>query len=62
MAKTAAGSSNRITRALIMSEPPSMAEGEITAKGNLNFRKIQQRRKDLVEALYDDKDEAVIRI
>lgn len=59
--ETASGSSNRITRALILSEPPSMAEGEITAKGNLNFRKLLTRRADVLERLYNDTDPAVIR-
>lgn len=62
MAKTAAGSSNRVVRALILSEPPSMAEGEITAKGNLNFHKLLLRRRDVVDRLYSDNDPAVIHI
>ncbi len=62
LAKAATGSSNRITRALILSEPPSMAEGEITAKGNLNFRKLLTRRADLLTRLYDDRDPAVLRV
>ncbi len=60
--KTAAGSSGRIARALILSQPPSMAEGEITAKGNLNFRKLLDRRGDMLTRLYDDSDPAVIRV
>ena len=39
--------------ALILSEPPSMADGEITAKGNLNFNRLQTRRAALVTRLYD---------
>ncbi|WP_247716870.1 feruloyl-CoA synthase [Gymnodinialimonas ceratoperidinii] len=46
------GSAGQIKRVLVMAEPPSMAEGEITAKGNLNFAKIKARRADLVERLY----------
>ncbi len=61
-AETARGSSNRVVRALILSEPASMAEGEITAKGNLNFRKLLDRRRDVLDRLYDDTDPAVIRI
>lgn len=61
-AKHAAGSTNRVVRALIMAEAPSMAEGEITAKGNLNFAKIHDRRADLIERLYSDSDPAVVRI
>jgi feruloyl-CoA synthase len=47
------GSANRIVRAAILTEPPSMAEGEVTAKGNLNFRKVQLRRQWLVQRLYE---------
>ncbi|PCH73401.1 MAG: feruloyl-CoA synthetase [Rhodobacteraceae bacterium] len=61
-AMTAQGSSNKVVRALILSEPPSMADGEITAKGNLNFRKLLDRRADALTRLYDDSDPAVIRI
>ncbi len=57
----AKGASNRIRRVLILSEPPSMAEGEITAKGNLNFRKILTRRAVVLDRLYSD-DPAVIRL
>lgn len=62
LAETAPGASNRISRALVLAEPPSMAEGEITAKGNLNFRKIMLRRASLLDRLYDDDDPAVIRV
>ena len=61
MAESAAGASNRISRALVLAEPPSIAEGEITAKGNLNFRKILTRRGDILKRLYSD-DAAVIRV
>ncbi|RVU36424.1 feruloyl-CoA synthetase [Hwanghaeella grinnelliae] len=57
--KTATGSSTRITRAVVMAEPPSVADGEITAKGSLNIRKILDRRAALVERLFDDTDPAV---
>jgi feruloyl-CoA synthase len=60
LASKAAGSSMRVTRAIVLAEPPSMAEGEITAKGNLNFRKILTRRRALLDRLYDDADPAVI--
>jgi feruloyl-CoA synthase len=61
-ARTAVGSSNKVVRALILSEPPLMAEGEITAKGNLNFRKLLDRRRDALDRLYDDNDPAVVHI
>ncbi|MDK3071674.1 feruloyl-CoA synthase [Sedimentitalea sp. JM2-8] len=58
----ARGSSDRICRALILSDPPSMADGEITAKGNLNFAKVLNLRKSLVDRLYTSDDRGVIRI
>ncbi|MFD0979412.1 feruloyl-CoA synthase [Tropicimonas aquimaris] len=58
-AREVSGSSSLVSRAIVLSEPPSMPEGEMTAKGNLNFRKVLTRRKDLLERLYDDNDPAV---
>ncbi|MBY4894746.1 feruloyl-CoA synthase [Rhodobacteraceae bacterium N5(2021)] len=46
------GSAARVARVVVMAEPPSLADGEITAKGNLNFARIKSRRADLVERLY----------
>ena len=54
------GSASRVSRAIVLAEPPQMGEGEITAKGNLNFPKILERRAALLERLYDDDDPAVI--
>ena len=54
-------SSTRITRAIVLAEPPSMPEGESTAKGNLNFRKVLTRRTDLLTRLYSGADPAVIK-
>ncbi len=59
---TGVGSAARIMRAIVLSEPPSMAEGEITAKGNLNFRKIQTRRAALLDRLYAKDDASVARL
>lgn len=47
------GSAARIKRVLVMAEAPSIADGEITAKGNLNFAKVRARRAALVERLYE---------
>lgn len=55
------GSARDVPRALILAEPPSMGEGEMTAKGNLNFRRLLSRRAALVARLDDDADPAVIR-
>ncbi len=62
LAETSTGSSTRIARALVCAEPPSIEDQEITAKGNLNPRKVQTRRADLVARLYDDNDPAVVRV
>jgi len=61
-AEHATGSSTRITRALIMAAPPSMSDGELTAKGSINARKVLTLRKQFVERLYDDNDPAIIRL
>jgi feruloyl-CoA synthase len=50
--KTAGGSSRRIGRFTVMTEPPSIDAGEITDKGYVNQRATLERRHGLVEALY----------
>lgn len=62
MAKAATGSAKRITRAIILAEPPSLKDSEVTDKGSLNVRKIITRRADLLERLYDNEDPALIRV
>lgn len=62
LAAKSTGSSTRLGRALILSEPASVGEGEITAKGSFNTRAILTRRADMLARLYDDADAAVIRI
>ncbi len=54
------GSAARVARALVLAEAPSIAEGEITAKGNLNFAKVRARRAELVTRLYAGGAGAVI--
>lgn len=56
------GSSNRISRALVLCDPPSIATGEVTAKGNLNFRKILAHREEQLVRLYDNAASATITI
>ncbi len=56
MAQLATGSSNRIVRALVMAQPPSIKDAEITAKGSLNISAILNCRSDLLKRLYDDSD------
>ena len=46
------GSSNRVARAVLAEEPPSLDAGEITDKGSFNQRAVLDRRAALVEQLY----------
>ena len=62
MAKHATSSSTRVARALMLAQPPSMSDGELTAKGSINARKVLTLRKALLERLYDDADPAVVRL
>lgn len=56
------GSSTRIARVLLMTEPPNIDAGEITDKGYLNQRAILSRRAEMVERLYEPKpgDDCVV--
>ena len=54
------GSASRVTGAVILTDPPSMGDGEVTAKGNLNFPKMLMRRAELVGRIYDPADAARI--
>ena len=63
LAASATGSSTRVGRALVLTEAPSLIDQEMTAKGNLNLRKVLTRRAELVERLYrDTPDAAVVRL
>lgn len=59
--KTHSSSSTHIARALVLSEPPSLPDSEITAKGNLNFRKILTRRAAQLETLYSSDAHPVVK-
>ena len=48
------GSSTRIKRALLMADPPSIADHEMTEKGYVNQRATLENRAALVEHLYTD--------
>jgi feruloyl-CoA synthase len=48
------GSSNRIARAIVLEEPPSLDAGEMTDKGSINQRAVLKRRVALVQELYTD--------
>lgn len=49
----ATGSSNRVVRAALLSEAPSIDSSEMTEKGSLNQRAVLKNRAALVEALYE---------
>jgi feruloyl-CoA synthase len=51
-AATSTGASNRVSRAALLAEPPSLDIGEVTDKGSINQRAVLARRAALVEELY----------
>ncbi|SFC92246.1 feruloyl-CoA synthase [Massilia yuzhufengensis] len=53
------GSATRVTRALLLTEPPSIDRGEITDKGSINQRAVLTHRAALVELLYAGQDPAI---
>jgi feruloyl-CoA synthase len=56
------GSSTRVTRALLLAEPPSIDAGEITDKGYINQRAVLERRAHLVLKLASRRDPDIIEI
>jgi len=48
------GSANRVARAHVLVDPPSIDQGEITDKGSINQRAVLKNRAALVDALYVD--------
>lgn len=50
--RTAGGSSRRVARFVLLTEPPSTDAGEITDKGYINQRATLERRRHIVEDLY----------
>jgi len=48
------GTSARIRRAILLTEPPSLDVGEVTDKGSINQRAVLAHRAAVVEALYAD--------
>jgi feruloyl-CoA synthase len=51
-AAAATGSSNRVCRAILLREPPSLDAGEMTDKGSINQQAVLGRRRDHVAELY----------
>jgi feruloyl-CoA synthase len=62
MRAAATGSSNRIVRALVLADPPSVKHAEITAKGSLNINAILRHRKAWLDRLYTDSDPDIINV
>jgi feruloyl-CoA synthase len=54
------GSSNRIARAIVLEEPPSLDAGEMTDKGSINQRAVLTRRAALVQELYTNSPHVLI--
>ena len=54
------GSSTRIRRVLMLTEPPQIDAGEITDKGYINQRAVLSRRSDLVERLYAGEGDDIV--
>ena len=52
LAQTSTGSSNRVTRAMLMEEPPSIDAHEVTDKGSFNQGAVLRNRAALVAELY----------
>ena len=60
LAEEPGGSSTRPCRVLVLDEPPSLDDGEITDKGYLNQRAILERRAARVEELYSGADGVIV--
>lgn len=56
------GSSNRIVAGLLVENPPASAAGELTDKGTVNSRALQRNRPELLDTLFEDENERVLRV
>ena len=54
------GSSTRIRRVVLMTEPPQIDAGEITDKGYINQRAVLTRRANIVDRLYIGGDDDIV--
>ena len=52
LAQNSTGSASRVARAVVLDQPPSSYQGEITDKGSINQRAVLSARAALVQALY----------
>ena len=62
LAAESTGSSNRIARAILLEEPPSLDAGEITDKGSFNQRAVLDSRAALIDQLYAAEPPAAVLI
>ncbi|MGB1343405.1 MAG: AMP-binding protein [Pseudomonadales bacterium] len=56
------GSSQQVRRFMLLEEPPSIGEGEITEKGYVNQGLVQRRRSDAVQKLFSEDDISVTKL
>jgi feruloyl-CoA synthase len=61
LALSSTGSATRIARAVVLTDPPSIDKGEITDKGSINQRAVLKERDALVQALYTDQAERMLK-
>ncbi len=54
MARAGTGSSNRVLRALLLDEAPSLDRGELTDKGSISQRSMLEHRAHLVNELFSE--------
>ena len=54
LARHSTGATNRVARAILLGDPPSIDAGEITDKGSINQRAVLTARAALVAELYRD--------
>jgi feruloyl-CoA synthase len=54
-ARKSTGSSNCVTRVVLVAEPPSLDLGEVTDKGSINQRRVLSTRAALVDDVHADK-------
>jgi len=59
-AKAATGSAARVRRALVLTEAPDFARGEVTEKGSLNQRAMRANNEDLIAQLYAGGDGVIL--
>jgi feruloyl-CoA synthase len=62
LAAAGTGSSNRIVAAILVEVPPSHSAGELTEKGTVNSRALQRNRPELLDILFSEHDDQVLRV